>query len=45
IKISSYWQLIVKGLIIVCAVLLDTQKGRIKFNKISSKNDTKRKEA
>lgn len=29
IGVSSYWQLIVKGLIIVCAVLLDTQKGKI----------------
>ena len=43
-KVSSYWQLIVKGLIIVCAVLLDTQKGRIKLNKGLHKNDSKRKE-
>ena len=27
--VSSYWQLIVKGLIIACAVLLDSQKGRL----------------
>lgn len=34
IGVSSYWQLIVKGLIIVCAVLLDGQKGKLKlFNK------------
>ena len=43
-KVSSYWQLIVKGLIIVCAVLLDTQKGRIKLNKGLHKNASKRKE-
>lgn len=29
IGVSSYWQLIVKGLIIACAVLLDAQKDRI----------------
>ena len=29
IGVSSYWQLIVKGLIIACAVLLDSQKGKI----------------
>ena len=29
IRVSSYWQLIVKGLIIVFAVLLDTQKDKI----------------
>lgn len=29
IGVSSYWQLIVKGLIIACAVLLDSQKGRL----------------
>ena len=29
IGVSSYWQLIVKGLIIACAVLLDAQKGKI----------------
>lgn len=29
IGVSSYWQLIVKGLIIACAVLLDAQKSKI----------------
>ncbi len=29
IGISSYWQLIIKGLIIACAVLLDVQKGKL----------------
>lgn len=29
IRVSSHWQLIVKGLIIVCAVLLDSQKERL----------------
>ena len=29
IGVSSYWQLIIKGLIIACAVLLDVQKGKI----------------
>lgn len=29
IGVSSYWQLIVKGLIIACAVLLDGQKGKL----------------
>ena len=29
IGVSSYWQLIVKGLIIACAVLLDAQKGKL----------------
>lgn len=29
IGVSSYWQLIVKGMIIACAVLLDGQKGRL----------------
>lgn len=33
IGISSYWQLIVKGLIIACAVLLDGQKSKISFFK------------
>ena len=33
IGVSSYWQLIVKGLIIACAVLLDAQKGKISFLK------------
>lgn len=33
IGVSSYWQLIVKGLIIVCAVLLDGQKGKLKLLK------------
>lgn len=27
--VSSYWQLIIKGLIIACAVLLDGQKGKL----------------
>ncbi|MDD2969976.1 MAG: ABC transporter permease [Lachnospiraceae bacterium] len=31
IGVSSYWQLIVKGLIIACAVLLDNQKGKLSF--------------
>ncbi|MFV0528011.1 MAG: ABC transporter permease [Lachnospiraceae bacterium] len=31
IGVSSYWQLIVKGLIIICAVLLDGQKGKVNF--------------
>ena len=30
IGVSSYWQLIIKGLIIACAVLLDVQKGKIR---------------
>lgn len=29
IGVSSYWQLIVKGLIITCAVVLDSQKGNL----------------
>ena len=29
IGVSSYWQLIVKGLIIACAVLLDAQKDKL----------------
>ena len=29
IGVSSYWQLIVKGLIIGCAVILDSQKGKL----------------
>lgn len=29
IGVSSYWQLIVKGLIIACAVLLDSQKNKL----------------
>lgn len=29
IGVSSYWQLIIKGLIIACAVLLDVQKGKL----------------
>lgn len=29
IGVSSYWQLIVKGLIIACAVVLDSQKGSL----------------
>ena len=29
IGVSSYWQLIIKGLIIACAVLLDCQKDKI----------------
>ncbi|MDO4260472.1 MAG: ABC transporter permease [Eubacteriales bacterium] len=33
IGVSSYWQLIVKGLIIACAVLLDAQKGRLTLMK------------
>ena len=33
IGVSSYWQLIVKGLIIACAVLLDSQKGKISLFK------------
>ena len=33
IGVSSYWQLIVKGLIIACAVLLDSQKGKISLLK------------
>ena len=33
IGVSSYWQLIVKGLIIACAVLLDAQKDKISFRK------------
>lgn len=33
IGVSSYWQLIVKGLIIACAVLLDGQKGKINLVK------------
>lgn len=37
IGVSSYWQLIVKGLIIGCAVLLDAQKDKISFIKKSTK--------
>lgn len=37
IGVSSYWQLIVKGLIIACAVLLDAQKDKISFKKKSAK--------
>lgn len=33
IGVSSYWQLIVKGLIIACAVLLDGQKGKLRLMK------------
>lgn len=33
IGVSSYWQLIAKGLIIACAVLLDAQKDKISFKK------------
>lgn len=33
IGVSSYWQLIVKGLIIACAVLIDNQKGKLTFIK------------
>ena len=33
IGVSSYWQLIVKGLIIACAVLLDSQKVKISLLK------------
>lgn len=33
IGVSSYWQLIVKGLIIACAVLLDNQKDKLSFFK------------
>lgn len=33
IGVSSYWQLIVKGLIIACAVLLDAQKDKLSFRK------------
>ena len=33
IGVSSYWQLIVKGLIIACAVLLDSQKGKFSLFK------------
>lgn len=33
IGVSSYWQLIVKGLIIACAVLLDGQKGKLNLFK------------
>lgn len=36
IGVSSYWQLIVKGLIIACAVLLDGQKGKINLVKRKS---------
>lgn len=36
IGVSSYWQLIVKGLIIICAVLLDAQKE--KFAILKKKN-------
>jgi len=36
IGVSSYWQLIVKGLIIACAVLLDSQKGKISLLKKKS---------
>lgn len=33
IGVSSYWQLIVKGLIIACAVLLDSQKDKLSILK------------
>ena len=33
IGVSSYWQLIIKGLIIACAVLLDGQKGKLELLK------------
>lgn len=33
IGVSSYWQLIIKGLIIACAVLLDGQKGKLSMLK------------
>lgn len=33
IGVSSYWQLIVKGLIIACAVLLDSQKNKLSILK------------
>ena len=33
IGVRSYWQPIVKGLIIACAVLLDSQKGKISLLK------------
>lgn len=38
IGVSSYWQLIIKGLIIACAVLLDCQKDKIALlkNKVSA---------
>lgn len=39
IGVSSYWQLIIKGLIIACAVLLDVQKGKLSgLKKITKKN-------
>lgn len=39
IGVSSYWQLIIKGLIIACAVLLDVQKGKLSgLKKIAKKN-------
>ncbi len=37
IGVSSYWQLIVKGLIIACAVLLDNQKDKLSFSKLKIK--------
>lgn len=39
IGVSSYWQLIVKGLIIACAVVLDSQKGNLAL--LRKRNDSK----
>ena len=40
IGVSSYWQLIIKGLIIACAVLLDVQKDKLALlkNRIKASN-------
>lgn len=45
IGVSSYWQLIIKGLIIACAVLLDCQKDKIALlkNKVRAANKLERK--
>ena len=37
IGVSSYWQLIVKGIIIATAVILDSQKEKLKRNSIIRK--------
>lgn len=37
IGVSSYWQLIVKGIIIATAVILDSQKEKFKRNAIIRK--------
>ena len=40
IGVASYWQLIIKGLIIACAVLLDVQKDKLALlkNRIKASN-------